>query len=550
MTRFKALLATFLLLIGVSAAQAQTNLLENPSFERGGEYHQVSASEEDGTIFNVAPAWNGWIALTPKTEVWMNEPPNGYPHSGSYKRSGNFSQDISRGFGTFTASVFQTVPNIPEGTTLRFRAWVYQDNASASGARTRVGIGVNSGSPVTGSITWSPWMRSTRSWQEVVVEATVPAGSVTVFIYSTQRTPNNPNAVYYEDAELIAVGEGDVNVGDGGDPGDTNATPRPPTATPQTYAPFVNPQEGDDSGRVVHTVQSGDTLAAISVAYGVPVSEIRSINNLATDVLQIGQQLLIKEGGAAPATSEEATATPQEVAVQPTATEDRSSEIVVAEPTTAPTELPTEAVEPVETTEEVTAEPTSDIPPTITLIPATATEAPPAPIESGSDANPVTLEAAVCVLMFEDTDQNRIQGPTEGLLADGVIRLNDATGFEVGSYVTDGVSEPFCFEGLETGSYTAAVSAPVGYGMTTPQSLVVNIQPGARFQLSFGAGEGVEVAIIPTPDDSNAGEPIIQTETGNDAGPSLQGMAGLIVLGVAGVVLVGGAVVALIARRL
>ena len=163
MTRFKALLAVFLMLIGVSAAQAQTNLLENPGFERGGEYRQISSSEEDGTIFNVAPGWTGWIAETPKTESWMNEPPNGYPHSGSYKHSGNFSQDISRGYATFTASVIQTVPNIPEGTTMRFTAWVYQDNASSSGARTRVGIGVNASSPVTGEITWSPWMRSTKS---------------------------------------------------------------------------------------------------------------------------------------------------------------------------------------------------------------------------------------------------------------------------------------------------------------------------------------------------------------------------------------------------
>ncbi|MAU11562.1 MAG: hypothetical protein CL607_17190 [Anaerolineaceae bacterium] len=566
MTRLKALLAVFLMLIGVSATQAQTNLLVNPSFERGGEYRQISSSEEDGTIFNVAPGWTGWIALTPKTESWMNEPPNGYPHSGSYKRSGNFSQDISRGFSTFTASVIQTVGNIPEGTTLRFRTWVFQDNDSGSGARTRVGIGVNSSSPVTGDITWSPWMRSVKSWQEVTVEATVPAGAVTVFIYSTQSTPNNPNAVYYDDAALTAVGEGDVNVGDGSGSGDENATPRPPTATPQTYAPFVSPQEGDDAGRVVHNVQSGDTLAAIAVAYGVPVSEIRSLNNLATDVLQIGQELLIKEGGSSASGADDATEEPPEVAVQPTATEDMSSE-VVAEPTTGALPTATQAVvietepttedvpdeateEPSEdASEEVTEEPTSDTPPTITPIPSTPTEAPPAPIESGSDGDPVTLEAAVCVLMFEDADQNRIQGPAEGLLAGGDIRLNDPTGSEVGSYTTDGENEPFCFEELASGSYTAVVTAPSGYGLTTPQSLVVNVQPGARFQLSFGAGEGVEVAIVPTPDDNSAGDPLIETEPDN-AGPDLTGMAGLIVLGVAGVVLVGGAVVALIARRL
>ncbi|QPC82722.1 LysM peptidoglycan-binding domain-containing protein [Phototrophicus methaneseepsis] len=583
MARYKLIFAFFVLLLPVfGTVQAQDNLLENPGFERGGEYRQVSSSVEDGTIFNAAPGWNGWVALTPKTEDWMNEPPNAYPHSGSYKRSGNYAQDISRGWGTFTASIFQTVPAVAEGTTLRFSVWVYQENVAESNARTRVGIGVNTGSPVTGDITWSGWNRSVKSWQELTVEATVPAGAVTVFIYSTQTSPNNPNAVYFDDAQLIVVGEGEPNVGDGssGGEGGENATPRPPTATPQIYAPFVNPQQGDEAGRVVHTVQSGDTLAAIAVAYGVPMSEIRELNNLNGSVLQIGQELLIREGGPTATVeptesteSAEATEpiepTPNQtlIAQIPTVTQDVSSEVVM-DPTSTPLEIDAEAAATEEATEESTEDATEEAteesaedateetteeptePPTITPIPATATEAPPAPVESGSSGNPVTLDAAVCVLMYEDADQNRIQGPSESLLAGGQIVLNDQAGSQVDSYTTTGADEPHCFNELESGTYTAVVSAPEGYGLTTPQSLVVNVQPGARFQISFGAAEGVTTAAVPTPDDSTTDTGTVETTPETNTAPDLTSVAGLLVLGLAGVVLVGGAVVAFVARRL
>lgn len=544
-----------------------TNLLRNPGFEQGaefgGNYRQISASVEDGTIFNAAPGWGGWVALSPKTEAWMNEPPNAYPHSGGFKREGNFAQDISRGFGTFTASIYQQVPNIAEGTTLRFSVWVFQENVGESGAQTRVGIGSNAGgNPVTGQITWAPWSRAVQSWQRLTVEATVPAGEVTVFIYSTQTAPNNPNAVYYDDAELIVVGEGTPDVGGGED---AAGTPRPPTATPQTFAPFVNPQGADEGGRIVHTVQSGDTLAAISVAYGVPVSQIRQLNNLTTDILQIGQQLLIREGGAAPADDDDdADENPVGTTVAVAPTLDLASEIVTAPTTTLaaptqpePTEEPTEEVteEPTEdVTEEVTeapAEPTSSEPPTITPIPPTPTEAPPAPVESGASGDPIELEAAVCVLIFEDTDQNRIQSPGEALLPEGEITLSNAASEVVATYTTTG-DEPHCFESLAMGSYTAVAMPPEGYGLTTPRSLVVNIQPGARFQIAYGAAEGVAVAAVPTPDPAEEDEslPVVRTDPDTETTPDLGSMAGLLVLGLAGVVLVGGAVIALIARRL
>lgn len=51
------------------------------------------------------------------------------------------------------------------------------------------------------------------------------------------------------------------------------------------------PPQPDDA--IIYTVKSGDTLYRIANLYGVSVSDIIDINNLATTVLTIGQQLLI-----------------------------------------------------------------------------------------------------------------------------------------------------------------------------------------------------------------------------------------------------------------
>ena len=47
-----------------------------------------------------------------------------------------------------------------------------------------------------------------------------------------------------------------------------------------------------ESGRAMnHRVQKGDTLSALSLKYGIPVTEIRKINGLKNDTLKIGQRL-------------------------------------------------------------------------------------------------------------------------------------------------------------------------------------------------------------------------------------------------------------------
>ncbi|MGJ3239440.1 MAG: LysM peptidoglycan-binding domain-containing protein [Anaerolineae bacterium] len=540
-----------------STSTAQDNLLQNPGFNQSGNY-RPSGSQQ----LAVASGWNGWRTLTPSTASWMNIEPIGFPHTAEFKREGDASQNIGRGDATFTAAVYQTVGGVSEGDTYRFSVWVFQDSSEGSGSRTRVGIGSNvGGNPLDSAITWSSWMRSIDSWQEITVEATVPAGSITVFVYSTQSAPRAGNQNYYDDASLTLIGsDGTPNVGSGGDDedndGNTVAPPAPPTSTPQTFAPFVSIQPTQESGEVIHTVQSGDTLAAIAVAYGVPASEILELNGLTRDearFLRIGQQLIISEGSpSAPQDSADDTETSDTQGsgfTQPTrivigqvptnATDDEES------PTeTAPTDGP--IVE--EATEELTVEPTPDFTPTPTEIPPTPTDAPPAPVEQGETSDPLSIDTGVCTLMFNDANSNNTQDAGESLLTNGQVTLSDSAGTVLQEYVTDGTSEPFCFDELSAGNYTLSAVAPDGFGLSSSRR-AVSVQSDAIL-VSFGAVEGLEVAAAPTIDPNTTDlepEPIIEEEP--DPLTNLRNIAGIIVLGIAGAVVLGGIVVGVLVGR-
>ena len=68
-------------------------------------------------------------------------------------------------------------------------------------------------------------------------------------------------------------------------------------APPAQITPFPTPTPGPD-GRIVYIVKSGDSLWRISVVTGIPIDEIRALNNMsANDVIQPGQELLLGLGG-------------------------------------------------------------------------------------------------------------------------------------------------------------------------------------------------------------------------------------------------------------
>jgi LysM repeat protein len=56
-------------------------------------------------------------------------------------------------------------------------------------------------------------------------------------------------------------------------------------------------------GTVIHEVQNGDSLYSIAVAYGLTINQLKTINNLSSNDIYVGQKLLIKVGDTPTATS-------------------------------------------------------------------------------------------------------------------------------------------------------------------------------------------------------------------------------------------------------
>jgi len=72
---------------------------------------------------------------------------------------------------------------------------------------------------------------------------------------------------------------------------------RPVVAAPRLQlTPFPTPTPGPD-GRIIYIVQPNDTLLRISLISGVPVEELRGLNNLTGDTIVAGQELLLGLGG-------------------------------------------------------------------------------------------------------------------------------------------------------------------------------------------------------------------------------------------------------------
>ncbi len=524
-----------------SDVQAQENLFSDPGFE--GTY--TGRSRPD---FNIPRAWDAWFTESPRTESWMNIEPLAFPHTAGFKREGGKSLHVARGSGTFTAAVYQIVNDIPEGATLRASAWAYIENVSEARSRVRIGIGNNvARNPFASDIVWSPWRSTPQAWNNVTVTATVEdGGQVTVFIYMTQDWPNDPNGIYIDEASLtFSDAEGAPSTSEGGQVEDTEEEGGGTVVEPpRNLADFVTAQNAREDGSVVHTVQPGDTIAAIAVAYDVSSARILELNDIEDPgLISVGQELLIK-----PPPDEAAAATPEVTAE--TTTEAVS---VVATP------LPEDDSSEPPTPTAPTATPTETTP---TVPPATPTEAPTAPVVSVASANvhpaadPAALASSVCMLMFEDSNTDRIQEEGEPLLAGGTLALMSGDE-ELESTETDGVSEPHCFADLAAGEYVAVAQAPEGYGLTTPDRYRLRVQPGTRVDVSFGAATGVEAVEPPAAQEGDqsapetGGDDPLAQETDGAATPveQLFEISGLLAFGLAAVVLVGGIGVSLALRR-
>ncbi|MTB52293.1 glucosaminidase domain-containing protein [Lewinella sp. W8] len=79
---------------------------------------------------------------------------------------------------------------------------------------------------------------------------------------------------------------------DFGDP-PTTPTPTPPVVTPRPDVGNPTPTPQPDAA-TLHTVQAGETLFAISRKYQLTVDQLKSMNNLTSNLISVGQRLRVK----------------------------------------------------------------------------------------------------------------------------------------------------------------------------------------------------------------------------------------------------------------
>lgn len=120
-----------------------------------------------------------------------------------------------------------------------------------------------------------------------------------------------------------------------------------------------------------------------------------------------------------------------------------------------------------------TITPTPDIP--------TPTLPPPPPTET-----PLVLRTAICMTAFDDTDRDGKLDETESLLAGVAFTLfNDQ--IVVANYISDGISEPYCLEELEAGTYHITRSIAPNEVLTTRGDWAMTLTEGNELNLAFGS---------------------------------------------------------------
>ena len=244
----------------------------------------------------------------------------------------------------------------------------------------------------------------------------------------------------------------------------SGATKAPPTATLRALATKFPTPTPNAEGKIVYTVQAGDTIIDICGVIGrgadiTCIDDILKLNGLSNPRdIRVGQQLIIGTTGAP---------------VQPTATPPPTEAPTVA-PTLDPNAQPTTGPQPT-TVDQPTTDPNASPTPELNVVPPTE-------VPAG------TGEGSICVSLYNDANGNGILDQGEGLVAGGNFSLLDLTASTtLQTYTTDGASEPHCFEGLPSGSYRVTSALPEGYKATTRADWDLTLSAASSATLEFGA---------------------------------------------------------------
>lgn len=394
------------------------NLLLNPGFE------EDSYQYYDDPVRMIPNGWEPFwdSAFDPP----RYNPSEGVPERihGGYRAASYWEQ-----YRDFDGGLFQRVA-ATQGTTYRLTA--YGHAVSESNVKMQVGISKKGGfDHNSADVVWSGAQNAKDSYQEFSVEATAEYVEITVFLRGSPDYPVEQTDFYWDDASLVVVSTAPPTE----KPEDKPEEQQQPQSSGVTVGSIPKSTPAPD-GSVVHTVQSGETLIGIAVTYGVTLEELRANNNLTTDMVFIGQQLVIKLPGSEPPPEEAAEEQPAEEQPTPTAAE-------VAE------------------------------------------------AGAESQAAEATGNGTVCVMSYEDSNANGIRDGGEITLAGITFAVSDSTQI-VAQYTTDG-NEPYCFTELVPGTYIVSWTGDQ-YTATTDQTWATSVAAGATVSREFGAQPSGEAA--------------------------------------------------------
>jgi hypothetical protein len=195
------------------------NLLYNGGFEN--EFHLYRGK----SALLVADGWTPWWVdqQRPPDPSWKNRRPEWKRATlevdAARIRSGESAQQYFSFWGTHIGGVYQRVM-VPRNARLRFSAWGHAWSSEQNAPRPsvnptnmhmRIGLDPKGGvDPFDPGIVWSAEQSAIDQYAPFAVEAVAQGGRVTAFFYSAPDEPKKHQNVYWDDAELIAVG-GDPN---------------------------------------------------------------------------------------------------------------------------------------------------------------------------------------------------------------------------------------------------------------------------------------------------------------------------------------------------
>lgn len=470
-------LGLFALSTGSPALAQGENLLSNPGFEgQYSSYVPESPGEQADcpvgvcTTAQTPSGWKPWWVKERPTDVNPEFKPAERNVGGNRVRSGDRAAQYFSFWSTHKAGLRQTV-TVPANSVVQFTIWGHawlsesDDSLTSEGGTPNMQIGIDpsgGSNPFSPNIVWSGFKQAFDTYQPFSIQVQAQGDKVTVFTFSAPSVnPNSPDYgfkhtdVYWDDAALVVVGAGAAppppapppDAGDVGDASDDPPSdPAPAAAAPATQLGIDPTATPDAEGIIYSEVKPGDSIWAVAARAGITLDEILELNNMSRDdFVQAGDLLIVGISGSQ-GTETEADEQPAEAETTESSTAEEER------PESEPTDTP-EAQEEVEATIAIEQEKT---------------------------------DVSICLVAYDDANENGVHDAGEELRPDVAFTISDGEKV-VTNYVTDGTSEPFCVEGIPSGSYRVTRSKLTNEILTTPGDRAVSLTAGSSLDLVFGS---------------------------------------------------------------